>query len=43
MNPEENKFIFVKPGGGFQKTCNEQQGLDKVIDLPATISRALAR
>jgi len=32
-NPDESKFIYVKPGGGFQKSYNEQQGLEKVIQF----------
>ena len=30
FNPEEGKFIYVKPGGGFQKSYSEQHGLDQV-------------
>ena len=33
FNPEEGKFIFVKPGGGFQKTYGEKQGLEKIMQF----------
>jgi len=33
FNPEEGKFIYVKPGGGFQKSYSEQHGLDKVFQF----------
>lgn len=33
FNPDEGKFIFVKPGGGFQKTFGEQQGLEKILQF----------
>mgnify|MGYP006975445806 FL=1 len=33
FNPEEGKFIYVKPGGGFQKSYSEQHGLDKIFQF----------
>merc|ERR1719474_209587 len=32
-NPEDGKFIYIKPGGGFQRSYGEQQGLEKLVQF----------
>merc|ERR1712012_1320851 len=33
FNPEEGKYLYVKPGGGPQKAVGELQGLEKLIQF----------